>query len=467
MSSQRNRARGCYKRTITLIENFVNSLTPDSIIDVNELIIRESLLVKTFDDYDTVQKEIEVSIDENDDDQISLQFEDRQAIVNRYVSLHSKIKTLIQKHYMDSTNNGTHAHHSGILGMNSQPSPPAVKVKLPNLNIPTFDGNYGEWRTFIDLFTASVHNDNLLAKSQKFVYLKSFLKGEPLSLIRELNISDDNYSKALDLLKTQYDKKMPAINYHIVGLLEATLIKGLNGLRDFNSLIRQHINALEALGIKVIGSWDLLLIHIFCSKLDRNLRNDFELERDQKDLPTLNGFFNFLNKRITAWESSAQINEMKRGSEQKSKYFNKQTSIIHSHMVTSTDSRVVWTKCIYCKALGHKIYKCTKFNSEPTSTRRLISKERLCFNCFGKHWFLNVQGIGVGFVQENIILFYMKTRLHIFHKNKGSMKKDLISISLILKCKDLLTLKLKDHISKGLFSLNILLLHKNLLKFKH
>ncbi|KAG5869979.1 hypothetical protein JTB14_017401 [Gonioctena quinquepunctata] len=248
MSSQRNRARGCYKRTITLIENFVNSLTPDSIIDVNKLIIRESLSVKTFDDYDTVQKEIEVSIDGNDDDQISLQFEDRQAIVNRYVSLHSKIKTLIQKHYMDSANNGTHAHHSGILGMNSQPSPPAVKVKLPNLNIPTFDGNYGEWRTFIDLFTASVHNDNLLAKSQKFVYLKSFLKGEPLSLIRELNISDDNYSKALDLLKTQYDKKMPAINYHIVGLLEATLIKGLNGLRDFNSLIRQHINALEALG---------------------------------------------------------------------------------------------------------------------------------------------------------------------------------------------------------------------------
>ncbi|KAG5862424.1 hypothetical protein JTB14_022976 [Gonioctena quinquepunctata] len=41
------------------------------------------------------------------------------------------------------------------------------------------------------------------------------------------------------------------------------------------------------------------------------------------------------------------------------------------------------------------------------------------------------------------------------------MKKDLI-ISLILKCKELLTLKLKDHISKGLFSLNILLLHKNL-----
>ncbi|KAG5863017.1 hypothetical protein JTB14_000670 [Gonioctena quinquepunctata] len=51
----------------------------------------------------------------------------------------------------------------------------------------------------------------------------------------------------LDLLRSQYDKKMLAINYHIIGLLEITLIKGLNGLRDFNSLIRQHIHALEAL----------------------------------------------------------------------------------------------------------------------------------------------------------------------------------------------------------------------------
>ncbi|KAG5863500.1 hypothetical protein JTB14_014969 [Gonioctena quinquepunctata] len=82
-------------------------------------------------------------------------------------------------------------------------------------------------------------------------------------------------------------------------------------------------------------------------------------------------------------------------------------------------------------------------------------------------WFLNAREIGVGLVQEHMILFNMERRLHIFHKNKGSMKKDLISISFILKCKDLLTLKLKDHIPRGLFSLNILLLHKNLLKFKH
>ncbi|KAG5870529.1 hypothetical protein JTB14_021524 [Gonioctena quinquepunctata] len=56
-------------------------------------------------------------------------------------------------------------------------------------------------------------------------------------------------------------------------------------------------------------------------------------------------------------------------------------------MVTSTNSQGGnGQKCIYCKALGHKIYKCTKFNSEPTSTREdFISKERLCFNCFGKH----------------------------------------------------------------------------------
>ncbi|KAG5862914.1 hypothetical protein JTB14_008435 [Gonioctena quinquepunctata] len=125
--------------------------------------------------------------------------------------------------------------------------------QLLKFNFPTFDGNDGEWRTFIDSFTVSVHNDNLLAKSQKCVYLKSFLKGEPLSLICEMNISDDNYSKDLNLLKTQYVKIMPAINYHIIRLLEASLMKGSNGLRDLNDLIRQHINALEAQGVKILG----------------------------------------------------------------------------------------------------------------------------------------------------------------------------------------------------------------------
>ncbi|KAG5881713.1 hypothetical protein JTB14_020634 [Gonioctena quinquepunctata] len=121
-------------------------------------------------------------------------------------------------------------------------------------------------------------------------------------------------------------------------------------------------------------------------------------------------------------------------------------------MVTSTDSQGSnEQKCIYCKALGHKIYKCTEFNSEPTSTRKeFISKERLCFYCFDKH-----------------LVLFMKTRLEIFHMSKRSMKKDLIILGLILKCKDLLTLKLKDHISKGLFSLKILLLLENLPKFKH
>ncbi|KAG5862723.1 hypothetical protein JTB14_012513 [Gonioctena quinquepunctata] len=44
---------------------------------------------------------------------------------------------------------------------------------------------------------------------------------------------------------------------------------------------------------------------------------------------------------------------------------------------------------------------------------------------------------------------------------ESSIKKDLIS--LIFKCKDLLTLKLKNHISKGLFSFKILLILRNLL----
>ncbi|KAG5862366.1 hypothetical protein JTB14_013766 [Gonioctena quinquepunctata] len=137
-------------------------------------------------------------------------------------------------------------------------------------------------------------------------------------------------------------------------------------------------------------------------------------------------------------------------------------------MVTSTDSQGSnGQKCIYCKALGHKIYKCTKFNSEPTSTKKdFISKERLCFNCFGKHLVSQYTRDRCRSCSgKHDTLLHENKTAHISQEQRFNEEGPHQSHS---QMQDLLTLKLKDHISKGLFSLEILLLHKNLLlKFKH
>lgn len=305
---KRKRAR--VKGDITRVNTYLNNFDIESQTDVNELIIRETLLVKSFNEFCKFQEQIEDLIET--DAGAEAQLAEREEVENKYIVCHGKIRTYIQTRLNPQTENlsanGT-INQRDISNGNIQQSrstAPAVRYNLPSMKIPIFTGNYGEWRTFIDLFTASIHNDSGLADSQKFVYLKSFLKSEPLSLINEFNISDSNYKKALDILKARYDKKMPIVNHHINGIMQATVIKGINGLRDFLSQIKQHINALESLNINVMGHWDLLLISIFSSKIDRNLRNEFELSRDQTELPNLTEFFEFLEKRAIAWESSSQ-----------------------------------------------------------------------------------------------------------------------------------------------------------------
>ncbi|OXA41427.1 hypothetical protein Fcan01_23891 [Folsomia candida] len=77
------------------------------------------------------------------------------------------------------------------------PSPTAIQqIRLPNLDLKTFDGSLLEWTSFRDIFTASVHNNTTISKGQKLTYLKSLLKGEAAKLIQSMVLSDANYDIA-------------------------------------------------------------------------------------------------------------------------------------------------------------------------------------------------------------------------------------------------------------------------------
>lgn len=388
------RKKNRQKTAIDRIQGFVVSITDPRNININELVIREGMLIKAFESYTKVQDEIEDLLTLADKDKLLEENVDRDNTEKMYISCHSKIRTLIQSSHNRSVfgNNGPRdSSFQGEPALSSKP--PAVKVNLPNLNVPIFKGNYGDWRTFIDIFSASIDNDDRLADSQKFMYLKSFLRDEALSLVSELCITDDNYIKALDILRSHYDRKLPVINHHITSLLNVSLQKGPTGLRDFTNQIRQHINALEALEVSVMDNWDLILINILSSKLDRFLRNDFELGREQNMLPNLKQFFEFLDKRIQAWESSSSNSTINNHSRAKNEQgirernrlgLSQNSSVLHSSISNTTSQQI---SCTFCKGKGHNIYKCFKFMPLTVSEKReFVSKNRLCFNCLGsKH----------------------------------------------------------------------------------
>ncbi|KAJ8974197.1 hypothetical protein NQ317_011342, partial [Molorchus minor] len=175
---------------------------------------------------------------------------------------------------------------------------------MPIISLPTFSGKYDEWNAFIDLFTVLVDKNEHFSPAQKFIYLKTHLAGEPLTEVREMLVTDDNYKTALDLLKKRYSNKLVIINSDLKALIETpNVTKGdASNLRRFLSHIKQHINSLKSLKVPV-DTWDLMLIYLLSHKLDFRTHQSYELEKPSNDLPKLVGLIDFIEKRCTALEN--------------------------------------------------------------------------------------------------------------------------------------------------------------------
>ena len=56
------------------------------------------------------------------------------------------------------------------------PAPETKGVRLPKLDVPTFNGDILNWRSFWEQFRVSVHDRSNLSNSEKLVYLHHALK---------------------------------------------------------------------------------------------------------------------------------------------------------------------------------------------------------------------------------------------------------------------------------------------------
>ncbi|XP_045534559.1 uncharacterized protein LOC123721125 [Papilio machaon] len=83
-------------------------------------------------------------------------------------------------------------------------SPPSMKqqVKLPNIEVPTFAGNYEDWPTFQDLFISLIHKNDGISKVQKLQYLKLSVSGEAENLLKHIQVTEDNYDQAWEVQLT-------------------------------------------------------------------------------------------------------------------------------------------------------------------------------------------------------------------------------------------------------------------------
>ncbi|KAJ8959644.1 hypothetical protein NQ318_021831 [Aromia moschata] len=345
--------RGQVKAQITRFTHFLDEFDKDNVL---ELELRLEKIDQLWKDFNSIQSKIECL----DDSQTQRDY--REHFENSYFTEVSRARKIINENMVSHN----HTASSGSKSNNAD-------VKLPIISIPHFYGDYREWPSFFDTFSALVDNNTNLSSVQKFHYLKNALKDNAKQVIESLEVSHENYKIAIDLLKTRFDNKKLIKKAHIASLFNiSTLTKeSYTELRKFLDEFNKHLRALKNMG-ELVDTWDCPLIHLITTKLDSTTKREWEEFSAKLDDPKIEDIKKFLADRCNVLETleAANIKGIQ-------KTYNKKAS--EQRTVAYTSNQV--PQCPFCKG-SHFIYACKAFLRLPVKSRYIeVRRMKLCTNC--------------------------------------------------------------------------------------
>lgn len=347
----RNR-RGVVKGALTRIRTFIREFD-FATQAVSLLEFRQEELPLINAKFDSVQSELElISIDMENEE------EERREFENFYFEARSQIQEIISAHRAASS-----TVHNTSFGNTSFVS----RAHLPPIDLPFFDGNIQNWKSFFDVFNTMAHKEeNGYPPVQKFYHLRSHLTGQALELVQNIPMTENNYNVVLKKLQQRYDNKSLIIQSHIRAILDAPYITEISAesLQKLHSHVGNHVAALEELG-QPTKHWDAWLITIVLSRLDKNTSHDWQLRQKDTELPKFKDLDGFLACRCVAFEGSQALLPLTGGVPPKPATRGKNTdSKFNSSLIVSENT----IKC-YCCTGPHRLFNCEKFKELPIVNR--------------------------------------------------------------------------------------------------
>ncbi|XP_040173396.1 uncharacterized protein LOC120906059 [Anopheles arabiensis] len=346
-------------------EEFINGFNEEK---ANQLADWLSSLEAVWKAYEAAQLKLyEDESYEEDDKQLNELFDARNAFYDRYCAAKGFItsrKTMAVSD-LDATDTGK--------GTN------LANLRLPKLDLPTFDGNTTDWLSFKDRFVSMIDELEDMPSVMKLQFLMSVLKGEVAKRFQHVQLTADNYSITWQALLDRCDNKRALKREYFKALHAILPMKGesteeLRRVFDEFTRLTQGMSALK----EPIRQWDTPLCNLLFYKLDGRTLLAWEeyTSKDQEDLYTK--LQEFLQRRLRILSETVQSTyEVSRSSVGKVAGVKQHKDIV---CVSTVPPAIL--RCYAC-AQQHYLHQCEMFKGMQVAQREeVITSNKLCRNCF-------------------------------------------------------------------------------------
>ena len=123
-------------------------------------------------------------------------------------------------------------------------------VKLPELNIPTFNGESTNWKSYWQQFEATIHKSSKLTNQVRMQYLlKSLTTQKAKDAVEGIDATAEAYAEAIAALKAWFDRPQVIHRAHVRTLLKTRYIRegSSSELRNLHDTFQHHLRSLKAL----------------------------------------------------------------------------------------------------------------------------------------------------------------------------------------------------------------------------
>ncbi|XP_071581073.1 uncharacterized protein [Temnothorax nylanderi] len=280
--------------------------------------------------------------------------------------------------------------------------PSQSQQRLPDINIPSFKGDYATWPTYRDLFRAVILDSRQITDVEKLHYLRLSLEGTPSQLISGLPLTGDSLNPSWEMLVERYENKRLLIQSYLDQLFASStpVQRNAASLDKLLNTFKEGIKGLQALGVSQdLG--DSILVYQLSRQLDRQTKEQWETSLGAKrEYPRFEQLEQFLTSRARALERIESTVSSGSTVASTSRRSTAHHAAVQPARTESSDGSTVYP-CDCCNGT-HFVVTCTKFRDlSPVERQKLVISRRLCFNCLGRH---NVRSCSeLTFVSESLI----------------------------------------------------------------